>query len=149
MINCDMEHSPLDIKTDSIEESGDTIKVLLYTAPKGKSAVGGIELNFTSTVQYRISHCTSSYSNFPISLPSAKDKVWRITLNKNTGIRLQIQCNEVVVLDLLLSEDTCNHRDWRDWYRHDSWIRFSRGDNASDLYRCMPKKGNLGFFSIS
>ena len=142
-INCDMEHSPLEIMTDSREESGETIKVLLYTAPKGKPAVGGLELNFTSTVQYRISYCTRSYRNFPTTLPSAKDKMWRITLNKNTGIRLQIHCNEEELLDLLLAEDVCPDSRWSDWYKHVSWVRFTRGDTASDFYRCRPKSGTF------
>ena len=143
LINCDMEHSPLEIMTDSREESGDTIKVLLYTAPKGKSALGGIELKFTSTVQYRISYCSRSYSNFPTTLPPAENKMWRITLSKNTGIRLQIHCNKVKVLDLLLSEDTCLDSKWRNWHSYVSWIRFTRGDTASDFYRCRPKSGKF------
>ena len=97
---------------------------------------GGVIISFSSTLQYYLSWCTS-FTNFPSTLPSAVDKVWRISLTKTSGITLLIHCNDVEVLNLLLSDEICNgYRDWRDfWSRDVEKIAFSEHDTASDYYR--------------
>jgi hypothetical protein len=82
-----------------------------------KVSAGGFYIYFKSAVQYRISWCTSSFSypSFPFSLPSSIDKVWRITLTRESAVRLQVHCNGVEVLNVLISEETCTRSD-------DKWI---------------------------
>ena len=138
MMDWDLESTPLEIKTNSLLGSGDKISLHF------KSSVGdpsGLEVRFSSPPKLWISFCSIDAGNFPTSLPTAIDKVWRITLNKNTGIRLQIHCNEVEVLDLLLSEYVCPDSKWREYWGGDIVIvEFTVTDTASDLYR--PKPGD-------
>ena len=93
---------------------------------------GRVVVRFNDIVQHRLYNCYSSYTDFPTVLPAAKDKVWRITLTRTSGIRLVIHCNEVEVLNILMSNSTC------DWSRHIERIRFSPYDTASDYYRVRP-----------
>ncbi|KAL5264054.1 hypothetical protein ACHWQZ_G005225 [Mnemiopsis leidyi] len=130
----DLETTPLEIKTNSTLESGDEVYVLLYNS-QGEYA-GGVYIYFTSTPQYYLDWCSSYTTNFPSNLPAAVDKVWRISLTRTSGIRLQIHCNDVEVLNFLLSDDTCSNSDWRKyWSRDVEKIAFSRSDTASDYYR--------------
>ncbi|KAL5263950.1 hypothetical protein ACHWQZ_G005141 [Mnemiopsis leidyi] len=129
----DLETTPLEIKTNSTLESGDEVEVYFYNS-QGEDA-GRVWIYFSSTPQYRLVWCSSD-TNFPSNLPAAVDKVWRISLNKTSGIRLQIHCNDVEVLNTLLSDDTCSDSDWREyWSRDVEKIAFYRGDTASDYYR--------------
>ena len=110
--------------------------VWFYTS--GGETVGYVEILFFSTPQYFIGYCRS-YTNFPVSLPTEVEKVWRITLNRNSGIRLLIHCNNVEVLNFLMSSSTCSN--YRSSYS-DYWSRTVRKvsfnsyyDTASDYYR--------------
>ncbi|KAL5263945.1 hypothetical protein ACHWQZ_G005136 [Mnemiopsis leidyi] len=129
----DLETTLLEIKTNSTLESEDYVEVYFYNS-QGEDA-GGVYIYFTSTPQYRLYWC-SSRTNFTSNLPAAVDKVWRISLNKTSGIRLQIHCNDVEVVNFLLSDDTCDRSYWRKyWSRDVEKIAFSIYDTASDYYR--------------
>ena len=109
--------------------------VYFYTS--GREYVGLVRIRFYSTPQYHIDYCMSSWTNFPVSLPTEVEKVWRITLNRNSGIRLLIHCNNVEVLNILMS-DTCVY--WSSystyWSRTVGKISFYYYyDTASDYYR--------------
>ena len=98
--------------------------------------VGGVEISFTSNPQYWLYYCSSSPTNFPSNLPSEVDKIWRITLDKTAGIRLIMHCNGVEVLNILMSDNTCDDSVWREyWSRDAEKIYFSVYDTASDYYR--------------
>ena len=110
------------------------MNVWFYTS--GGDNVGNVEIRFSSTPQYYIGYCTYSYTNFPISLPTEVEKVWRITLNRNSGIRLLIHCNNVEVLNILMSDSTCSFSLWRNyWSRTVGKVSFKPLDTASDYYR--------------
>ena len=95
-----------------------------------------VYLYFTSTPQYEIYRCNSDKNDFSTSLPAADDKVWRITKTTTSGIRLQIHCNDVEVLDILISDTTCSDGFWgRYWPRDVEKIYFPSDDTASDYYR--------------
>ena len=98
---------------------------------------GGFNLFFSSIPWYWIQFCTISLrTNFPTDLPAARNKIWRITLTKTSGIRLQIHCNNVEVLNILLSDTTCGKSDWSTyWNREIEKIRFGPFDSVSDYYR--------------
>ena len=98
---------------------------------------GGVVILFTSTPKYWLRCCSSSYTNFPSYQPSEVDKIWRITLDKTAGMRLQIHCNGVEVLNILISDNTCGRSHWREYCSRDvEKIYFDPGyDTASDYYR--------------
>ena len=129
----DLETIPLEIKTDSTIGSGDEVWVEFTS---DNSYVGEFGIYFSSTPQYYISFCMS-YTDFPVSLPSDVEKVWRITLNRNSGIRLLIHCNNVEVLNILMSDNTCySYSSWSTyWNRNVERIWFHHSDTASDYYR--------------
>ena len=132
----DLETIPLEIKTDSTIGSGDQVWVRFYTSVG--DLIGRVRFRFSSTPQYHIAPCTSSWTNFPVSLPTEVEKVWRITLNRNSGIRFLIHCNNVEVLNFLMSSDTCGDSSWSThWNKTVGKMAFF-GPNynaASDYYR--------------
>ena len=141
-IDFNLEQYSLNIKTDSTLGSDDEVYVTFHTS-NGYAVVGGLRLYFRSTPQYLIGRCTTGPTNFPTNLPSDNDKVWRVTLTRTSGIRLVVHCNEVEVLNILMSDSTCGNSNWStNWSREVPKIRFSSlYDTASDYYQ--PQPGNL------
>ena len=133
LIEWDLESTPLEVRTDSVLGSDDRVHVNFYPA-EGNYA-GQVFLYFPSTApQYSIKWCRS-WTNFPVTPPSADDKVWRITLTKTAGVRLVIHCNDLKVLDKLLSDETCNIA-WSTYWNNDvTKIKFTSVDTASDYYK--------------
>ena len=108
--------------------------VRFYTS--GRDHVGYVRISFSSTPQYYIGDCMSYWTNFPVSLPTEVEKVWRITLNRNSGIRLLIHCNNVEALNILMSSSTCYYSSWSTyWSRTVGKVWFNYDDTASDYYR--------------
>ena len=134
MIDYDLENSPLEIQTDSVVGSDEQVTVWFYTA-QGDD-VGRVHLNFTSPLQYWITWCRPSWTNFPTELPSDNNKIWTITLTRTSGIRLVIHCNNKEVLNVVISGTTCSNSAWSTyWSRDKEKIQFSSSDTASDYYR--------------
>ena len=136
-IPLDLETTPLEIRTNSEIRSNEKMFVWFRTAD-GEEAVGGFQIFFYYTgPKYYILYCSSSRTNFPRNLPTEVDKIWRITLDKTAGIRLQIHCNGVEVLNVLLSDDTCGVSYWRElWSKDVENIYFRpRFDTVSLDYR--------------
>ena len=139
-ISTDLETTPLEIKTNSTLGSEDILDVTFYTTQT--VTAGGVEIYLSSIPQYYLTWCSSSRTNFSSNLPSKVDRIWRITLDKTAGIRLMIHCNGVEVVNVLISDDTCDRRDWRIyWSRNVEKIYFATLDTASDYYRA----GKLGY----
>ena len=139
-IEWDLESTPLEIRTNSVLGSNDQVVVRLYS---GRNIAGQVSLRFISTaLQYYLNWCALSWTNLPVTPPSANDKVWRITLTKTVGVRVVIHCNEVEVLNTLISEATCIDSGWSTvWTRDMTKIMFmSDQDTASDYYR--PQSGD-------
>ncbi|KAL5250758.1 hypothetical protein ACHWQZ_G016485 [Mnemiopsis leidyi] len=132
----DLETNPLEIKTDSTIGSGDSVYVWFYTSERDD--VGDVSISFSSTPQYNIYNCIYSETDFPVSPPSDVEKVWRITLNRNSGIRLLIHCNNVEVLNILMSDKTCSDYSWSTyWSKNVGKVWFYSSDTASDYYRAV------------
>ena len=139
-IDFSLELYSLNIKTDSTLGSNDIVDVGFYTSQG--HLVGYVSLYFYSTPQYYIGRCSSGRTNFPTDLPTATDKVWRVTLTRTSGIRLVVHCNEVEVLNTLMSDTTCDDRDWStSWSGEVTKIKFAAHDTASDFYKPV-KPGN-------
>ena len=99
---------------------------------------GEVILLFTSPPQYVLLSysCVTSATNFPTALPTDTNKVWRITLTKTSGNRLVIHCNEVIVLNVLLSDSTCSNSKSAQW-----------GDSCSkDIENILFKSGDRAYY---
>ena len=107
--------------------------------PQGDKA-GGFKIAFASRIQYEVEYC-KYYTGFPASLPTTREKVWRIT-KTGTGedIRLTIHCNGVKVVDLQMSDEVCrrNRRNWIYFWNKDIVSLHFQHDSASDYYRPIP-----------
>ena len=126
----DLEATPLQIKTDSTLDSDDEIRVKMFF--KDNSAIGGVIVGFSSTVQYYIGYCTDP-TDLPVQPPVEVDKIW--TINK-TETAFIITCNNVEVLNYLLA-DSSNGNCVTQWGGDVvEEIKFSiYFDTASDFYR--------------
>ena len=129
----DLEKTPLEIKTDS--EVGSNEKMVVYFLTAHGSYIGGVWIHFRSTVQYELDGCTSR-TDFPTTLPSTKEKVFRLTLTRSSGVRLKIHCDGEEVLNVLISDTACSKRDWSKYWKRDvKTIKFGSHDSASKYYR--------------
>ncbi|KAL5251349.1 hypothetical protein ACHWQZ_G016894 [Mnemiopsis leidyi] len=137
-IDHDLENSPLQIKTNSEVGSNEKVWLRFYTAQQDYA--GGITLYFSSSPQYHLNYCSTSYTNFPTELPSETDKVWTITLTRSSGKKgVVIHCNDKEVLNVVLSNTTCSDSRWSTyWSRDVEKIQFYIFDTASDFYRSAP-----------
>ena len=147
MINYDLESNPLEIKTNSDMGSGEKIKLFFYTAQETNvdANIGGVYVEFLPTPRYWIYRCTE-YIDFAAALPTTTEKIWRVTVTKSSGVRLQVHCNEEEVINVLLSETTCTDGSfasrWSNYWTQDmAKILFHFSDTASDYYRPYTAKG--------
>ena len=138
MIDFNLEEHSLSITTDSTLGSDDLVGVRFSTS-QGYYA-GALTLYFTSPPQYNIRACNTGWTNFPTNLPPDSDKVWRVTLTRTSGIRLVVHCNEEEVLNIQISDSTC---DISYWSREVAKIKFRSGDTESDYYQ--PQSGSCIF----
>ena len=136
-IDFDLETTPLEIKTDSVAGSPDKVEINFFN--QLNEYAGGVKI-FTSPPKYFLVDCsllTQGY-DFPTSPTTEVNKVWRITLAKTyVTRRFVIHCNEVEVLNVLLSANFCEGRsDWSTyWMREVTRIEFTTFDSASDFYQ--------------
>ena len=140
LIDFNPEQYSLEIKTDSTLGTYDGVNLLFYTS-QGLS-VGRLHLDFrsiSSTPTYYIGRCSTADTNYAANLPPGNDKVWRIALTRNSGIRLVVHCNEVEVINTMISDSTCGDSDWSTtWSKEIAKIKFSPYDTASDYYQTQP-----------
>ena len=135
-IDFNLEEYSLNMTTDSTIGSNDKVDVWFLTSQE--LLAGTFDLWFSSPPQYKIGYCSRSYTNFPTNLPPATEKVWRVTLTRTSGIRLVVHCNEVEVLNILMSDSTCDNKAWsKYWSGEVAKIQFL--DDASDYYQPQPQ----------
>ena len=146
-IDADLGNSILELKTDTSLTNGEVVKVGFYT--ESEVVAGGVILHFASQPQYELSQCTTSRTDIPTTLPTDTNKVWKISLTRTSDIRLVIHCNEVEVLNVLLSDTTCGvGSSWSDaWSRDVEKISF-KDDTASDYYRIKGSRGGFNIYKI-
>ena len=104
----------------------------------GSGFAGGVSFSFTSPPKYQLTKCNTSWTNFSVDLPHETDKIWTIALSRTTGKRqLIIHCNDTEVVNVVVSDKTCNESDWvTTWGIDVTEIQFLSGlDTASDYYR--------------
>ena len=134
-IDHELEKVPLEIKTNSMSGSDDELLSYFFTSVP--QVAGGLRILFSPTPKYRIFGCNRwIWSSFPTPLPSATEKIWRITLDKSEGVRLMIHCNGELVLNVTLSNQVCSTSYWsRYWSGNVEKIWFYFQDTASDYFR--------------
>ena len=136
-----LETTPLEIRTNSELESRNMVRLFLYAESYLNGAdptAAGLNIYFDSTLKYYLHYCSGrTRRDFPTSVPTKREKVWRITKTRSSdGIRLQIHCNDVEVLNVLLSDTTCEDSRWRMyWNRKVERMNFNWDDAATDYYR--------------
>ena len=132
-IKHDLERTPLQIKTNS--EVGSNKELAVYFQTADGDDAGGLLIYFKGTIHFWISSCSESNSNFPSDLPSEADKIWKIILTRTSGIRLVISCNNVEVVNVVLSDTTCDDNVWSSFWKGDiETLSFPTWDSASDFY---------------
>ena len=135
-----MEHVSVEIKTSSTSGSDEYLWLIFRNAQNENA--GGFAMKFSIIPQFLLPWC--QYWTNLSTLPTATDKIWRITLDRRAGIRLLVRCNEELVLNVMLSDQVCtNYRStWSSyWSRIVTKIYFYKHDNASDYYKL--NQGNL------
>ena len=130
----DLEITPLQFKTNSEVGSNEEVRVR-YFNDQGQKA-GGISLHFSSSPKYQLWWC-SELTNFPIDLPSAIEKTWTFSVSRTTSVTFVIHCNDKEVLNVVLSDTTCNgDASWSTYYtRKVEKIEFATHNTAADYYR--------------
>ena len=92
-----------------------------------------MHVRFSSTIQYQIGSCITSWTDLPVQAPVEVDKIWTLAKTKTAII---ITCNNVEVLNYLFedsSENNCVTRLGGDVVEE---IEFHGSqDTASDFYR--------------
>ena len=137
-INYDLENSPLQIRTDSLVGSHEKVEVHFYNGA-GTWNAGGIALYFNSIIYYKLNYCNEK-SKFPTALPSETNKVWTLTLDRTSGIRFIVHCNNKEVLNVVFSSTICTSTSYSSagsgiWSNDVGKIQFNPYDKASDYYR--------------
>ncbi|KAL5254009.1 hypothetical protein ACHWQZ_G013690 [Mnemiopsis leidyi] len=139
-IDYDLEKTPLYIKTYTDSVVGNDVQVIVwfYNGLEKIEQVGAVYIYLSSPPQYLLRHCMSflARANFPTALPSHEtEKIWKITLTRTSGIRLVIRCNDVDVLNVILSDSTCSDDNWSTrWSKEVEKIQFNSYDTASDFF---------------
>ena len=127
------------VSTDS--EVGSNEKVFVQFYDKDGNYAGAVVIYFFTPIQYKLRYCRSSYIPFS-TLPTEKQKTWIIRYDYTKG-SVVIHCNEVEVVNVLLSDGECDgYTTWRyNWEKPTTQIKFPSADAASDSY-CI--SGNPG-----
>ena len=90
-------------------------------------------MRFYDPPQYKIDYCTS-WTNFPVSVPSEQEKVWTFT-EMSDG--LKIYCNDVELLYYKFASSTDIDRCVNYWGKDTTSFLFYSTDTASDYYRVL------------
>ena len=134
-IEFDAEAAPLQILTDPVSV-GDEGWLLVQFKKEDETGIGGLEIQFETSAQYRIGFCWETWTTF--TLPDGDGSLtWTIT---KTDVSLALSCNghEVFTLQLTDSEETnCVTK----WSQDASKILFYSTDTLSQLYRAQPSTG--------
>ena len=134
----DLESTPLQIKTDSLNGSEDEVRIALHDNDESEPFIARIHLYFESAIRYRVSKCQSYPNRFPTEPPDDVEKIWTFT---KTSTVLNISCNGVEVLNYVFSESVLGGKCANFWSRDVETILFDDADNATDSYRAKPTTG--------
>ena len=138
-INFDLENIPFEIRTDSLEGSGEKVRIGLRSNQGNGDQAGYLIFHLKSPPKYHIGYCSisSSLGEFKTALPIEIDKIWRITLSRTSGNkRVVVHCNGIEVVNVVISETNCDDTRWSEYWNKDvAKIYFHPNDTASNQYR--------------
>ena len=133
MVDLEMELVSVEIRTNSILGSKELLALDLRNAQN--EPAGGYRVEFATKPLFQLLYCTHGLV-FPMNLPTATDKIWRMTLHRGEGIRVLVHCNRELVLNVKLSDQVCNIPNWRNsWSTSVTGIIFPAFDTASNYYK--------------
>ena len=130
----DLEGTPLHIKTDSTLGSDEAIVVVMLD--KDSSHISGVQLKFSSPMQYHIYFCVTTWTDLPVNPPMEVEKIWTITKTEAAFI---ITCNEVEVVNFLFADSSNSNCVPNLGGNTVEQIEFRSDDTASDFYRAAGK----------
>lgn len=132
--NQDIENSYIYFTTNSKAGSNNKTVIYFYDNSKVPSKeAGSFSIWFLSPhIKYYLMYCRG-WTRFYTTMPTQAEKVW--TLEKR-GDRIRVFCNSVLVVDITLSDTTCDIPEWRTYWRgRVTGVKFSsRFDDASENY---------------
>ena len=143
-----LAQNPIQIQTNSAAGSNDILHLELYGGEK-KLQTAGIIIYFESTLKFSIEFCKGP-TGFHNRLPPSDVKLWTMTfVMVESNPKIQIKCNDILLLDLQVSMKTCDHDSrWKEILTTTvTEIKFAADDNASDYYR--PYHGKKFEFLLS
>jgi len=146
LIDFDMENTPLALKTDSVINSGDAVTITFNRQVSATyEMIGVLNIKFEDKLTYNLANCDpfGTYHDFDSNppQPSGADKnlLWRITVDRTSGVRIIIHCNnkEVANVPIGVSGTRCtaSTTNQQQWGKQINKIEFDPGDTASDYYR--------------
>ena len=153
-IPVDLETTPLEIKTSS--RTGDIIINFMSKPNADTDADAGSIWISLRTSQYAFYDCSQNenWQNFQKELPDEVEKVWKISLTRDSTLRkrLHVHCNDVEVANTILDKSTaCGHY----YYFKSSWgwdndakyaiIGPHDGADTAEFYRIHPEGSVLMF----
>ena len=111
----DLENNPIQLRTEYEVGSGEVLEIFLDDDEEDDA--GDIYIYFDNPLKYELYGCTNDKTDFHTELPAEVVKVWTFTLSRDDGERrVVIHCNDEEVLNLVLSGETCDDSDWRDYW---------------------------------
>ena len=145
-----LEKHPIEIKTNSSTDNDDCdyMEIGFFHFNLFPNYIGNFIVSFGKDgMKYAVDRC-KHWLDFPLSLPTEIDKIWRITVTKDTGVRFQVHCNDVEIINFLFSDESCSdERGWNKYWSMDiNTVGFINQDNASNFYRSTQRPGD--FFNI-
>lgn len=102
----DPDSQDIMIRTDSALGGGNPlirVDFLNYANTLG----GRVMVEFTPTPSYEIGGNCIGNKQFPVSLPTEINKIWRISFS-HEDLRMRIVCNDVEVVNVVLSDSFCD-----------------------------------------
>jgi len=134
--NADLDASFLNLRTDSEPKSGKKLGVGYYDLDGG--GAGGLFIEFAAEgMMYRQYRCDmySAYRPFPANanVPGTQKQEWMI---EKRGYNTKVYCNGKLVLDLIVSSDTCpDYSSWEKyWSRTADKFEFFSTDTATTSF---------------
>ncbi|KAL5247615.1 hypothetical protein ACHWQZ_G019482 [Mnemiopsis leidyi] len=137
-ISHDLESIPFEIKTDGTAGSNKKLFIEFFGVTAG-DPVGGFLINFYASPKFKVLRCMESEKVFPdsVSLPSNPINTWKIKwLRTSKEKRVVVHCNDVEVVNVIISDTECNDNVWRSsWSADIKKLKFNGGDTASKHYK--------------
>ena len=129
------------VTTESVAGSEQLLSV--WFLDKDGGTAGCVLIKFYTQIKYWLGWCMSDVTTFPVTLPTSTQKTWIFTYDYAEK-RVQMFCNGVQVLSVVLSDSVCTRstHKWIDyWERKPTQIDFKLKDDASDSYCISSKPG--------